>query len=221
MQSILEKACNLAGENMTMGSYNSSTVSNQQGVGDMGLLNSMGSPMNTFPCMQDLNIYGNGVGDQQQVDQMHQNLDGLMNTNNDHHAGSSLVKKMTDPNYNCDTGKNPIIWADDLRLQELGSAAACMGSRCSQDNQTNNSRSTDHLQLGISGVDSSIDIDSLPDIFDSKPVLSSDSMEERRYDASSKLEIPSPRRPTTSQHPPERIGTMMRGAPLPRNLSYG
>ncbi|KMZ71777.1 Myb family transcription factor-related protein [Zostera marina] len=93
MQSILEKACNLAGENMTMGSYNSSTVSNQQGVGDMGLLNSMGSPMNTFPCMQDLNIYGNGVGDQQQVDQMHQNLDGLMNTNNDHHAGSSLVKK--------------------------------------------------------------------------------------------------------------------------------
>lgn len=204
---------------MTIGSYNSSTVSNQQGVGDMGLLNSMGSPMNTFPCMQDLNIYGNGVGDhQQQVDEMHQNLDGLMNTND--HVGSSLVKKMSDPSYNCDNGKSPIIWADDLRLQELGSAAAaCMGSRCSQDNQTN-SRTTDHLQLGISGVDSGIDIDSLPDIFDSKPVLSNDSMEERRYDISSKLEMPSPRR-TTSQHPPERIGAIIRGAPLPRNLSYG
>lgn len=202
MQTILEKACQtLASENMASGSYKGL---GNQGVVDMGVMKDMGSPMN-FPSLQDLHIYG---GDQLEMQQqMDRPLDGFFPTN----EGICLGKKR--PNPYSSSGKSPLIWADDLRLQELGSAAACMGS---QDEPSK----SDELKVAPSMIDSGIDMDSMTDVYEAKPILSGDSTGDKKYDGTSKLERPSPRRASL---PVERINPMIRGGPLnqTRNLSYG
>ncbi|PPD94118.1 hypothetical protein GOBAR_DD08855 [Gossypium barbadense] len=116
MQSILEKACQtLAGENMVSEGYKGM---GNQGVPDIGAMKDFG-PLN-FPPFQDLNIYG---GDQ--LDLPHNMdrplLDGFI-SNNDN---TCLGKKRPSPYSG--SGKSPLIWSDDLRLQDLGTAPSCLG----------------------------------------------------------------------------------------------
>ncbi|XP_038975185.1 myb family transcription factor IPN2-like isoform X2 [Phoenix dactylifera] len=203
MQTILEKACQtLAGEGMASVSYKGH---GNQGVIHVGAMKDMGSPM-SFPSLQDLHLYG---GDDQLDMQQHMDrpLDGFFQAN----EGVCLGKKRFNP-YSSN-GKSPLICADDLRLQELGSAAACMGA---QEEPSKN----DQLQIASSVIGGGIDMDSITDVYETKPVLSTDGTGEKKHEGSPKLERPSPRR---APLPVERINPMIRGGTLPqtRNISYG
>eukprot|EP00268_Persea_americana_P013476 TRINITY_DN15935_c0_g1_i3.p1 TRINITY_DN15935_c0_g1~~TRINITY_DN15935_c0_g1_i3.p1 ORF type:complete len:353 (+),score=64.59 TRINITY_DN15935_c0_g1_i3:146-1204(+) len=190
MQTILEKACQtLAPENMASGSY--------KGVGDPGVIDMGGSPIN-FPSLQDLHLYAG----EPQLSMMQQpmdrsSLDGMLPMNDT----ISLGSKRTSP-YSC-SGKSPLIWADDLRLQELGSAAACLSSQ-------EDTFKGDHLHNASSTIDGGVDMDG----------LGADSGGEKKFEASAKLERPSPRR---APPPVERMNSMMMGGAIPptRNMSYG
>ncbi|KAK8651684.1 hypothetical protein V6N13_141271 [Hibiscus sabdariffa] len=116
MQSILEKACQtLAGENMAAGGYKGM---GNQGVPAIRTMKDFG-PLN-FPHFQDLNIYGSDQFDlQHNMDRPL--LDGFI-SNNDN---TCLGKKRTSPYSG--SGKSPLIWSDELRLQDLGTASSCLG----------------------------------------------------------------------------------------------
>ncbi|XVE99016.1 hypothetical protein REPUB_Repub03eG0160100 [Reevesia pubescens] len=192
MQSILEKACQtLAGENMTAGGYKGM---GNQGVPDMGAMKDFG-PL-SFPPFQDLNIYG---GDQ--LDLQHNmdrpSLDGFM-PNNDNIC---LGKKRPSPYSG--SGKSPLMWSDELRLQDLGTAPSCLGP---QDDPFKTDRSTE--------------LDSISEIYEAKPVLSGDGIGEKKFEASLKLETPSPRRAslqTERMNPIMNTGSMAQG----RNSPFG
>ncbi|KAG2679542.1 hypothetical protein I3760_11G054600 [Carya illinoinensis] len=209
MQSILEKACQtLAGESMASGSYKANIGS--QGLPDMGVMKDFGSPLN-FPSFQDLNIFG---GDQ--LDLQHNmerpQLDGFMQNNDN----ICLGKKRTSPYSG--SGKSPLIWSDDLRLQDLGTAPSCLGP---QDHDP--FKSADQIQLSRPSMDrSGADIDSISDIYETKPALQGggDSMGEKKFEASVKLEKPSPRR---APLPTERMNPMINAGAMPqgRNSPFG
>ncbi|KAL8461815.1 hypothetical protein ACS0TY_032248 [Phlomoides rotata] len=174
MQTILEKACQtLAGENMAAaasGSYNKAAPGPEiSGMKDFG-------PAMNFPSLQDLNIYG-GAADH--LDLHHQNMerssiDAAFMPNSDHF----LPKKRPNPYSNNNSGKSPLIWADDLRLQELSGAAA---ASCLDDHQ---------IQIGPLSIDRGPgEIDSVSDIYEAKPMLSGD-----HSIGDKKLDRPSPRR---------------------------
>ncbi|KAF8390853.1 hypothetical protein HHK36_023152 [Tetracentron sinense] len=198
MQTILEKACQtLSGENTASRSYKGT---DSQGV-DMGEMKDFGSPFN-FPSFQDLHIYGGEQVDMQPpMDRS--SLDGLLQTN----EGVCLGKKR--PSSHGSTSKSPYIWSDDFRQQELGTMAASLGS---QDDAFNGGQ--------ISTIDSGTDMYSLSDIYETKPILSGDATGEKKFDASTKLERPSPRR--TSLHV-DRVNPTIKGGDLSqgRNLPYG
>lgn len=177
MQTILEKACQtLAGENMAAaasGSYNVKAATGPEisGMKDFG-------PAMNFPSLQDLNIYGAA----DQLELHHQNMerssiDAFMPS-----TDNFLSKKRLNP-YSNNSGKSPLMWADDLRLQELGTAAA---ASCLDDHQ---------IQIGPLSIDRGSDIDSVSDIYETKPILSGDhSIGDKKFDASLKLDRSSPRR---------------------------
>ncbi|XP_012465440.1 myb family transcription factor IPN2 [Gossypium raimondii] len=198
MQSILEKACQtLAGENMASGGYKGM---GNQGVPDIGAMKDFG-PLN-FPPFQDLNIYG---GDQ--LDLPHNMdrplVDGFI-SNNDN---TCLGKKRPSPYSG--SGKSPLIWSDDLRLQDLGTAPSCLGP---QDDPFK----TDQIQL----APPSTELDSISEIYDAKPVLSGDGIGEKKFEASPKLERPSPRRAalqTERMNPMINSGSVAQG----RNSPFG
>ncbi|XP_074286620.1 myb family transcription factor IPN2 isoform X1 [Silene latifolia] len=190
MQNILEKACQtLAGEaNMTPASAsykgnnnihgNSSPIADHFG-GSMKEFGPSPPPMN-FPSLQDLNIYG---GDQLDV---HQNMDrpsfeNFMQAPNDN---LPLGKKRPNLYNNNNNGKCPLIWADDLRLQELG-------------HQDHQDPFKGDIQIGPPSIDQGTEhqIDSISEIYDSKPILSTDHGvgDQKKFDASQKLDRPSPR----------------------------
>ncbi|XP_074350436.1 myb family transcription factor IPN2-like isoform X2 [Apium graveolens] len=107
---------------------------------------------------------------------------------------SSIGEKRPNPNYTSGSGKSHIIWSDDLLLHEAsGSAASCLGS---QDN--------DHDQIQIDGAD----MDSVADFYEQKPILRGVSIDDQKFDAFSKLERPSPRRPNLQA---ERMSPMIAG----------
>ncbi|KAL6497672.1 Myb transcription factor ipn2 [Orobanche hederae] len=135
MQTILEKACQtLAGENMAQAHHAASASFNKAhgpGPDIPGGIKDFGPAMN-FPSFQDLNIYGATHDDHQLVELHHQSnmersspVDAIMPTtsNNDNNF---LMKKRPNPYNNNNAGKSPLIWADDLRLQELGTASASL-----------------------------------------------------------------------------------------------
>ncbi|KAK1367322.1 Myb family transcription factor APL [Heracleum sosnowskyi] len=192
MQTILEKACQtLAGENMANSSY--------RGIAEhVSGTKEYGNPLN-FPSFQDLNLYGGEqqVDIQQTMDRS-SSLDGFMS--NSEHNDICIGKKRPNPNYTSGSGKSPIIWSDDLRLQELsGSAASCLGS------QDNDHFKGDHdHQIQIEGGD----LDSVAAIYERKPILGGVSIDDKKFDALSKLERPSPRRPTLQA---ERMSPMIGG----------
>ncbi|KAJ9673124.1 hypothetical protein PVL29_026414 [Vitis rotundifolia] len=203
MQTILEKACQtLAGENMALGNYKG--IGNQ-GVPDMGAMKDFGSSLN-FPSFQDLNIYG---GDQLDVQQsMDRSLDGfIQNTEN-----MCLGKKRPSPYSG--SGKNPLIWSDDLRMQELGTGASCLGS---QDDPFK----SDQIQIAPPSMDRGADMDPISDIYETKPILSGDPMGEKKFDGSgsTKLGRPSPRR---APLPTDRMNPMINAGAMPQGRSsYG
>ncbi|KAI3466295.1 hypothetical protein Pfo_022958 [Paulownia fortunei] len=176
MQTILEKACQtLAGENMAAasGNYNKPMGLELSAMKDFG-------PQMNFPSLQDLNIYG---GADHQLELHHQtmersSIDAFMQSND-----NFLSNKRPNPYNNNHSGKSPLIWADDLRLQELGTAApSCLD---------------DHGQIQITplSIDRGSDVDSASDIYETKPMLSGDhAVGDKKFDASSKLERPSPHR---------------------------
>lgn len=204
MQTILEKACQtLAGENMAAaasGSYNKAMGPEISGMKDFG-------PTMSFPSLQDLNIYGTTTTDHHhpQLELHHHNmersssLDAFIPTTNDNY----MTKKRPNPYTNVNnSGKSPLIWADDLRLQELGSAAAL----------------DDHhqIQIGPLSLDRGSDIDSVSDIYDTKPILSGDhSIGDKKYDT--KVERGSPRRTVErmNNHSAISAGGMSQGRSSP------
>ncbi|EOY14310.1 Homeodomain-like superfamily protein isoform 2 [Theobroma cacao] len=202
MQSILEKACQtLAGENMAAGGYKGM---GNQGVPDMGAMKDFG-PLN-FPPFQDLNIYGGDQLDlQQNMDRP--SLDAFM-PNNDNIC---LGKKRASPYSG--SGKSPLIWSDELRLQDLGTAASCLGP---QDDPFK----SEQIQIAPPSIDRSTDLDPISDIYEAKPVLSGDGMGDKKYEASPKLERPSPRRAPLQadrMNPMINSGSVAQG----RNSPYG
>ncbi|KAJ8761355.1 hypothetical protein K2173_001411 [Erythroxylum novogranatense] len=205
MQIMLEKACQtFAGENMASGGYKG--IGNQ-GVSDMGTIKDFGSL--NFPPFQDLNIYG---GDQ--LDLQHSmerpSLDGFNLSNNENLCLGG--KKRSSP-YG-DSGKTPLIWSDDLRLQELGSAPRCLGPQ-------EDPFKGDHIQIAPPSMDRGPNLDSISDIYETKPVLQgSETMNDKKYEASPKLERPSPRRaplPSERMSPMINSGAMSQG----RNSTFG
>ncbi|KAK8545819.1 hypothetical protein V6N13_067082 [Hibiscus sabdariffa] len=172
MQSILEKACQtLAGENMAAGGYKGM---GNHGVPDIGTMKDFG-PL-SFPPFQDLNIYGSDHLDLQH--NMDRPLLDSFISNNDN---TCLGKKRTSPYSG--SGKSPLIWSDELRLQDLGTAPSCLGPQ-------DDSFKTDQIQL----TPPNTELDSISEIYDAKPVHSSDGIGEKKFDVSPKLERPSPRR---------------------------
>ncbi|XP_002523053.2 myb family transcription factor IPN2 isoform X2 [Ricinus communis] len=202
MQNMLEKAYQtLAGENMASGSYKG--IGNQ-GVPDLGAMKDFG-PLN-FPQFQDLNIYGGDQLDlQQNMDRP--SLDGFM-PNNDHIC---LGKKRSSPYSG--SGKSPLIWSDDLRLQDLGSAPTCLGP-------PDDLFKSDQIQIAPPSMDRGTDLDSISDIYETKPMLQGDAMGEKKFDASTKLERPSPRR---APLPTDRMSPMINSGAMPqdRNSPFG
>ncbi|XP_004293817.1 PREDICTED: myb family transcription factor APL-like isoform 2 [Fragaria vesca subsp. vesca] len=215
MQSILEKACQtLAGENnMTAaaaGSYKGN-IGNNQGVNhaDMGNLKDFNSPLN-FPSFQDLNIYGSG----DHLDQLQQNsldrppLDHHSFMPNNDNINCMGSKKRPSPyNSGNSSGKSPLIWSDDLRLQDLGTAASCLGPQ--DDHQ---------IQIAPPSIERGTDqIDSISDIYESKPMIQGD---EKKFEAGNKLERPSPRR--SAPMGSERMNPMINaGVRQGRNSPFG
>ncbi|CAA0818066.1 Myb family transcription factor APL [Striga hermonthica] len=144
MQTILEKACQtLAGEGMA--------DFNKVHGPDISVMNREFGPAMSFPSIHDLNsTYGVTM-------QRSSSLDNNNNTNN------FFTKKRSNPYSNATnsiiTGKSPMIWADDLRLQD-----SLEGDR---------SRLEDHqIQIGpLTGPSDHI-IGSISDhILESKPII--------------------------------------------------
>ncbi|XP_021730554.1 myb family transcription factor APL-like [Chenopodium quinoa] len=111
MQNIIEKACQtLAGE--TNSAASASYKGNNILPGN--------SPHMNFPCLQDLNIYG---GDQvdlhRSMDANRPSFENFMKAPSDNLC---LGQKWPNP-YIGGNGKSPLIWFDDLGLQELGPSA--------------------------------------------------------------------------------------------------
>ncbi|KAL9664472.1 hypothetical protein QQ045_019874 [Rhodiola kirilowii] len=202
MQTMLEKACQtLAGENnhnmASASSYNNmkGNIGNSQGVGHHQDLEAMKDFTTLgFPSLHDLNIYGQGGGDQQhQIDLHHPNFDN----NTDHHNSrpSSIDVFIHNPNANDETiclgnpkkrpspyissgsnGKGPLLWSDDLRLQDLGTTAT---------------NSCHDIQIGQQAPSSTSPVME-ETLFETKPMsLNGDPM---MGEKASKLERPSPRR---------------------------
>ncbi|XP_021766159.1 myb family transcription factor APL-like isoform X2 [Chenopodium quinoa] len=222
MQNILEKACQtLAGEtNMAASaSYNNKGNNNILGnnsptmAGDHleGPMKEFG-PMN-FPSLQDLNIYGG-----EQALDLHSSLDRSSSLENFMQVPSDSLclgnKKRPNPynnGNNNNNGKSPLIWSDDhLRLQELGppTVANCLGN--SQDHE-DPFKGTD-IQIAPPSLDhhrsgAEHQIDSISEIYESKPLLTSDIVVggDKKFESSPKL---------------ERLSPASQGTPLGRNSPY-
>ncbi|KAM3683990.1 hypothetical protein ACB098_11G008200 [Castanea mollissima] len=160
---------------------------------------------NSMPSASYKSIGNQGLGDQLDLQQMDRpQLDGLMMGNND---SICLGKKRNSPYGG--SGKSPLIWSDDLRLQDLGTAPSCLGP---QDDPFKG----DQIQISPPSMDRSTDMDNISDIYETKPVLQSD---EKKFE-SVKLERPSPRRgplPTDRMNPMINTGSMTQG----RNSPFG
>ncbi|XP_004488553.1 myb family transcription factor IPN2 isoform X2 [Cicer arietinum] len=205
MQSILEKAYQtLAGENMASNLKGSVIVGPQGMPENMALLKEFGSPPLSFSSFQDLDLFGGGGGDQ--LDHLQQNMDkqpldhGFMQIND----SLCLGKKRPNPNPYSGNGKSPLMWSDDLRLQDLGTPSSCL-----EDHQ---------IQIAPPSLDRGSDIDTISDIYDTKNLLQGDILGEKKFDGSMKLERPSPRRaPLHSERmsPMISTGTMAQGRGSP------
>lgn len=215
MQSILEKACQtLAGENNI-----AAAAASYKGLGnhagpDMGTMKNFGPPLN-FSSFQDLNIYGGDQLDhhlQQNIDRS-SSLDHGFMSNDD----TLCLGKKRPNSYSTCSGKSPLIWADDPRLQE----PSCLGP---QDHDLFKPSAHDQMQIAPpNSIDRGTDhMDSISDFYETKPVLSGDhAMADKKFEASTKLERPSPQRASTISS--DRMSPMMNsgGMTQGRNSPFG
>ncbi|KAK4386794.1 Myb family transcription factor IPN2 [Sesamum angolense] len=208
MQTILEKACQtLAGENMAAaaaGGYNKPAMGPE--VSAMKDFGPPPPPRMNFSPLQDLNMYGGG-------DQLELHHHTMERSTVDHvfmpSMNDSLLigKKRPNPysNENSSSGKSPLIsWADDLRLQELGTASS---SSCLDEHQI-------HQITPLSIDRAGGDVDSVSDIYETKPMdlLLGD----KKSEASTALE-----RPSSSQAAAERMNnsSVSGGGGIPQGRS--
>lgn len=193
MQTILQKAC------QTLGNENPGTCQSYKGTpNQLGLMadqmKDLNSPIN-FPSLEDLNLYNSSGSDQLEI---HQNIDRFPIETTAFQANNlALGKKRPNPNntYNVYNSKSPLtIWSDDhnqlqLQLDHFNGAAS-----------DHPFPSTDEMKLQSS----------LGDHYHGVGDHS------KKFDASAKLERPSPRRV-----PLERTNSMSKAHALPSsNLSY-
>ncbi|KAL0407145.1 UNVERIFIED_CONTAM: Myb family transcription factor IPN2 [Sesamum latifolium] len=164
MQTILEKACQtLAGENMAAaaaGGYNKPAMGPE--ISAMKDFGPPPPPAMNFSPLQDLNMYADG-------DQLELHHHAMERSTVDRHVfmpsindNLLLGKKRPNPysNENSSSGKSPLIsWADDLRLQELGTASS---SSCLDEHQIH--------QITPLSIDRGGDVDSVSDIYETKPM---------------------------------------------------
>ncbi|KAH0452564.1 hypothetical protein IEQ34_019863 [Dendrobium chrysotoxum] len=196
MQSILEKAYQtLAGEGAMTATGSYKELQNQATM-NLGVM--------AFPSsLQDLHLFNN---DQLEISpQLDRPLEDFFPSN----ETLCLGKKRPNP-YSYSNGKSPLIWSDELKLQEFGS----------HEENLKNNIDHEHLQIAPSIINGGMEMESMADIYEAKPMLSVDSNGEK-YEGSSKVGRPStPRRATVST--PERMSPMIRGGGLgqTRNLSY-
>ncbi|XP_075482781.1 myb family transcription factor IPN2 isoform X1 [Primulina tabacum] len=186
MQAILEKACQtLAGENMASTATASGSFSKLPPIGtETSAMKDFWQPVN-FPTLQDLNIYG--TTDHQLEQQLHHptmerssSIDSFIPSSNNN--DNSFLTKKRPIQYSNSNGKSPLVWADDLRLQELGTAAAS----CINDTQI-------HIAPQLS-IDKGSDIGPVGDIYEAKPDLSSDqALREKKFNTGKLESRPSPR----------------------------
>lgn len=166
MQTILEKACQtLAGENMANNNRGYKRVNHNHHMKDYG-------PNLNFSLPQDLNqLYRSDPHQQLELLHHHQlsmektdsSLDGFMSSTIGD-GNLCLGKKRS--NIDC-SSKSPIIWPDDLRLdQELGNPALCLGSQYSDEYLYSSARDSAGEQ---------------------KRVLSEDAMGDKKLNLSAKL----------------------------------
>ncbi|XP_027909173.1 myb family transcription factor APL-like isoform X2 [Vigna unguiculata] len=185
MQSILEKAYHtLAGENMGTGMKGMG--GGQGSSSDMGVMKEFCSL--NYPSFQDLNLYGGGGGE---------NLEGFMASNTE----SVFEGKKRICSYS-GSGKSPLIWSDDLRLQDLGTTSSCISP------EEEDPFKGDHNKVQISAP--SMDSDPMSEIYDTKPLMvhgeSVGNNSHKKFEGSMKLEKPSPQR---SPLQPERNNSPM------------
>ncbi|KAG9133121.1 hypothetical protein Leryth_027060 [Lithospermum erythrorhizon] len=206
MQTILEKACQtLANESMAAasGSYNNNkaTMGNiHHGImmpPDISTLKDFGQhqlPL-SFPPLQDLNIYGGG---HHELDQLHHQQDGFMQ-NNDNLLCLGNNKKKRPSNNFC---------YDDLRLQDLG------GPTTSQDDpfEDENHNRIQLAPLSIDRGENDIDSVSSDHLFNTKQIFDADNV----FCEKKQLERPSPKRINPSVMV---SGPMQQGRSSPFNLS--
>lgn len=197
MQSILEKAYQtLAGEGaMTAtGSYKDLQTQATMNLGAMA-----------FPSLHDLHLFNNDQLEMSQ--QLDRPLDDFFPSN----ETLCLGKKRPNP-YSYSNGKNPVLWSEELKLQEFGAQ---------EESSKNNDIDHEHLQIAPSVNNGGMEMESVANHFyEAKPLLSADCSGEK-YGGSLKLDTPTtPRR--TSISTPERMSPMIRGGSLgqTRNLSY-
>ncbi|KAK3042666.1 hypothetical protein RJ639_000918 [Escallonia herrerae] len=215
MQTILEKACQtLAGENMQNSAgyvinHKGMSAGNNQEVGVPNGMKDFGTPPLNFPSLQDLNLYGGGGCQDEQLE-LQQGmersssalLDGFINITDHNNNISQLAgKKRLSPNYTTSgsgaNGKSPLImWSDDLRLQELHgtSASCCIGSQ-DHDPFIKGDHHHQIQNIGLSMERGSSDIDSsVSDLnYETKPMQLAGG-EIKKFDPSARLERPSLRR---------------------------
>ncbi|XP_010683575.2 myb family transcription factor IPN2 isoform X2 [Beta vulgaris subsp. vulgaris] len=184
-----------------------------------------------FPSLQDLNIYGG----EQPLD-LHQSIDRSSSLENFMQLAPSDNlylgnKKRSNPfnnnvnnnnnNNNNNNGKSPIIWSDDhLRLQELGPPTpTCLGPQDHHHHHQEHLFKAGDIQIAPPSLDhhhhhhrsSNNDdhqIDSISEIYDSKPILTSDIVVgvDKKFESSTKL---------------ERLSPARQGTTLGRNSTYG
>ncbi|XP_014504152.1 myb family transcription factor APL-like [Vigna radiata var. radiata] len=188
MQSILEKAYHtLARENMGTGMKG--VASAGQGSTEMGVMKEFCSL--NYPSFQDLNLYGSGGGGGGG-----EQLEGFMASNSE---SVFEGKKRVCPYSG--SGKSPLIWNDDLRLQDLGTASSCISP------EEDPFKGDHKVQVSPPSMDS----DPMSEIYDTKPLLlHGESVcvgtNHKKFEASMKLERPSPQR---SPLQPERNSPMI------------
>jgi MYB-CC type transfactor, LHEQLE motif len=151
MQTILEKACQTltTGDGgMTLGSYKPIGT---QGPLDIGAnaMKDMGPSLN-FPSLQDLHLF-RGTQLDLHHDQMERPLDVFFPSNDSSLCG--IGKKIPNTNtYSSPNGKNLMIWGDEQ------DQAKC-----------------DQIQISPT-MDGGLDLDSIADVYEPKPNLSSNSI---------------------------------------------
>ena len=125
------------------------------------------------------------------------------NTNNNNNGSNTSINNSNQTNNNNNNGNSPLIWNDDqLRLQELGppTPPSCLGNP-HHDIQIAPLSLDHHHHHHHHRSNADHQIDSISEIYESKPILASDNIVvgvDKKFEPPPKLERLSPARQATS-----------------------